>query len=63
MVRPASHLCIALAACEELTQHMSFGLQPMGDKFCPFNCWDTASSMPLRKGYMMCLPLLNLNGC
>lgn len=39
MVRPASHSCIALAACEELTQHMSFGLQPMGDKlvFCPFN--------------------------
>lgn len=39
MVRPANHSCIALAACEELAQHMSFGLQPMGDKlvFCPFN--------------------------
>lgn len=65
MVRPANHLCIALATCEELTQKISFGLQPMGDKlvFCPFKCWDAASSMPLRKNSMMFLHLPNLNGC
>lgn len=52
MVRPASHLCVVLAACEKLAQHVSFGLQPMGDKlvFCPFSCWDFAISMPLCRG-------------
>jgi len=65
MVRPTSHSCVPLAACEELTQNVSFGLQPMGDKlvFCLFNCWDAASITSLRKGHMLCLLLLNLNGC
>lgn len=39
-IKSASHLCIALSAREELTQHLSFGLQPLGNKlvFCPFYC-------------------------
>lgn len=52
MVRPASHLCIVVAACEALAQHMRSGLQAMGDKlvFCPFSFWDFAISMSLSRG-------------